>query len=368
MQYPHNPLIKALLAPFSLLYGIGVFVRNLCFSCGIFTSREFPFPVISVGNITVGGTGKTPHVEFLVSLLKDHFSIAVLSRGYKRKSSGFVVASTVSGVRDIGDEPLQMKRKFPDVEMAVDGNRVRGIVNLSRYNRKVNTVILDDAFQHRWVKPGITILLVDYHRPVTSDSLLPAGRLREFASARKRAGIVIVTKCPSGIKPIERRIIAKELDLIAWQSLYFTTIVYGDPVPVFTGGIPFPEREELKAMNSQILMVTGIVSPGHLKQHLSVISPVAAHLDFPDHHSFSKRDAGKIGRVWNSFEGGRKLIVTTEKDAMRLREIGNYIDDEIKINMYYIPIKISFVDDDGELFKNQILNYVRNNKRDGILY
>ncbi len=367
MQYPHNPIIKALLAPLSMLYGIGVFFRNLCFDCGIYTSREFPFPVISVGNITVGGTGKTPHVEYIVSILKDQFSIAVLSRGYKRKSSGFVVASTASGVSNVGDEPLQIKKKFPDVEVAVDGNRVRGIVNLCRYNRKVNALILDDAFQHRWVKPGITILLMDYNRPVTVDNLLPAGRLREFASARKRAGIVIVTKCPSGIKPIERRIIAKELDLFAWQSLYFTTIMYGDPVPVFTGGVPFPEREELKGMNSQILMVTGIVSPGPLKQHLSVISPVAAHLAFADHHKFTKRDAGKIGRVWKSVEGEHKFLVTTEKDAMRFREIGNYIDPEIRINMYYIPITISFVDNDGELFKNQILNYVRNNKRDRIL-
>jgi tetraacyldisaccharide 4'-kinase len=172
MQYPYNPIIKALLAPFSLLYAIVVFIRNLCFDLGIFASREFPFPVISVGNITVGGTGKTPHVEYIVSLLKDEFSIAVLSRGYKRKSSGFVVASTASGVREIGDEPLQIKKKFPDVEVAVDGNRVRGIVNLCRYNRKVNTVILDDAFQHRWVKPGISILLIDYSRPLYTDTLL----------------------------------------------------------------------------------------------------------------------------------------------------------------------------------------------------
>ncbi len=367
MQYPGNPIIKALLTPFSLLYGIGVFFRNLCFDCGIFASREFPFPVISVGNITAGGTGKTPHVEYIVSLLKEEFSVAVLSRGYKRKSSGFVVASTASGVRDVGDEPLQIKKKFPDVEVAVDGNRVRGIVNLCRYNRKVNAVILDDAFQHRWVNPGIKVLLMDYNRPVTIDTLLPAGRLREFASARKLAGIVIITKCPADIKPIERRIIAKELDLLAWQSLFFTTFIYGDPVPVFSDSVPFPEREELKGMNSQILMVTGIVSPGPLIEHLSVISPVAEHLAFADHHKFTKRDAGKIGRVWKSMGGGRKFLVTTEKDAMRFREIGNYIDPEIRINMYYVPITISFVDNEGEPFKKKILNYVRNNKRDRIL-
>jgi len=368
MQYPHNPIIKALLAPFSLLYGTGVLIRNICFDWGIFTSRKFPFPVISIGNITVGGTGKTPHVEYIVSLLKDEFSVAVLSRGYKRKSSGFVVASTASEVRDIGDEPLQIKKKFPDVEVAVDGNRVRGILKLCRYNRNVNAVILDDAFQHRRVKPGIQILLIDYNRPVTGDTLLPAGRLREFASARKRAAIVIITKCPPGIKPIERRIIIKELNLFAWQSLFFTTFIYGDPVPVFTDGVPFPEREELKGMNSQILMVTGIVSPEPLKQHLSVISPVAEHLAFADHHKFKERDAGKIGRVWKSMGGELKFLITTEKDAMRFREIGNFIDPEIRINMYYIPITVSFADNGEGSFNNKILDYVGNNKRDRILY
>lgn len=367
MRQNGHPLIKALLFPFSMLYGVVVLIRNTCFNFGIFISRDFGFPIISVGNITVGGTGKTPHVEYIVSLLREEFRVGVLSRGYRRKSCGFVIASTASEVRDVGDEPLQIKRKFPDVEVAVDADRVRGIRKLCSYNHGLQAMILDDAFQHRRVKAGISILLVDYNQPLKNDLLLPAGRLREYVSAKNRAVIVIVSKCPPGIKPIERRILMKDLNLYPWQSLLFSTFSYGEPLPVFDDSVPFPGREKLREEKTRILMITGIVSPRPLKKHLRGITPKIKHMAFPDHHQYTKRDAARIREAWESLGEQRKVMMTSEKDAMRFRQTGDDIDPEIRKNMYYIPVTVSFIEKDGEAFNNQILHYVRNNKRDHII-
>lgn len=366
MQQPDSPLIKALLYPLSLLYGIVVGIRNLLFDWGILPSREFPFPVISVGNITVGGTGKTPHVEHIVSILKDDFRIAVLSRGYKRKTSGFRIVSTGSGPDDVGDEPLQVKKKFPEAEVAVDGNRVRGIKELCRYNMDLSAFILDDAFQHRWVKPGISVLLVDYNRPLNTDMLLPAGGLREYISAKNRAAIVIVTKCPPDVKPIGLRLMTKELDLYPWQSLYFTGFSYGEPLPVFAGSQLFPEREEIKSDNIHALMVTGIATPEPLKEYLDTIFPDVRQLIFPDHHRFREKDLRRISREWQSVGEGKKLIITTEKDAMRFRNIDVFMP-EIRENMFYIPVRVKFIDKEEDKFNKQIIDYVRKNKRDHII-
>ena len=195
--------INKWLLPLSWIYGIGVKLRNTLFSIGILKTRSFDVPVIAVGNITVGGSGKTPHVEYLTRLLKNTFRTAVLSRGYKRKSSGFVQATAETTMPEIGDEPFQMKQKYPDVIVAVDKNRCHGIDTLVENDKDIDVILLDDAFQHRYVKPGINILLVDYHRLIIYDKLLPAGRLREPLSGKNRADIVIVTKCPKGMKPME---------------------------------------------------------------------------------------------------------------------------------------------------------------------
>jgi len=366
MTGSRNPLLTFLLLPFSFVYGLAVMVRNFCFDTGILVSQHFPLPVIGVGNITAGGTGKTPHVEYIVNLLKDTTCLAVLSRGYRRKSSGFVVASTVSGVEDVGDEPLQIKKKFPGIEVAVDTSRARGIRNICRINKKLQAVVLDDSFQHRWVKPGISVMLTDYNRPMKKDLLLPAGRLRERVSAKSRAEIVIITKCPPDIKPIERRIIKKDLNLFPWQSLYFSTFTYGTPLPVFAGAPSFPEREELKGVKYDILMVTGIVAPRLLKKYLRGFSPRIIQITFPDHHSFRSRDIRRIIAAWNEIKNDRKFFMTSEKDAMRLQKFTD-IDPGIKEKMYYVPVAVSFIDKDGEAFNNQIINYVGKNRRDHIL-
>ena len=207
--------IRESLLPISWLYGIGVSIRNFLFNIGILKSRSFDIPIISVGNITVGGTGKTPHVEYLIRLLKDNFNIAVLSRGYKRKSKEFILADDDTEMSMIGDEPYQMKQKFPNITVAVDKDRCHGIEQICGNNSTKNTdvILLDDAYQHRYVKAGINILLVDYHRMLSSDKLLPAGRLRESEDGKSRADMVIITKCPSDLKPMEFRVITKAMDL-----------------------------------------------------------------------------------------------------------------------------------------------------------
>ncbi len=366
MQKKRHPILTALCIPFSLIYGVIIFIRNQCFNTGLFPSREFNLPVITVGNITVGGTGKTPHVEYVVSLLNDNFKLAVLSRGYMRKSSGFVVASTASTAEEVGDEPLQIKKKYPSVEVAVDAKRVRGMKNLISYNPELEAVILDDAFQHRWIKPGISILLVDYNQPLKNDLLLPAGRLREPVSAKNRAAIVVITKCPPDIKPIERRILSRDLNLFPWQSLFFTTFSYGEPLPVFPDAKSSGAIESFEDNKPFVLMITGIASPDLFAGYLEGISSGIESVSFPDHHNFTKRDMERILKVWKSINHKYKVMITTEKDAMRLQFLSE-TEPEIKRNIYYIPIRVRFVKKDGEEFNKQIINYVRNNKRNHII-
>lgn len=218
------------LRPLSWLYGLGVGFRNQLFELGILRSRSFSVPVISVGNITVGGSGKTPHVEYLIRLLQDKAKVAVLSRGYKRKSRGYLLAEDDTPMRLIGDEPYQMKRKFPKIHVAVDKKRCEGIDRLTSDEATCDTdvVLLDDAYQHRYVKPGINILLVDYHRLILYDELLPAGRLREPKSGKDRADIVIITKCPPDLKPVDYRVLTKAMNLFPYQELYFSCLAYDE--------------------------------------------------------------------------------------------------------------------------------------------
>lgn len=252
------------LYPVSWLYGAGVWIRNRLFDWGIYKEKSFDIPVISVGNITVGGTGKTPHTEYLIKLLKPNYKVAVLSRGYKRKSKGFVLAQPNTPVNIIGDEPFQMKQKFPDIYMAVDRDRCHGIEELCNGYTAPGTevVILDDAFQHRYVKPGMNILLVDYHRPICEDALLPAGRMREPEKGKNRAHIVIITKCPKDITPMDVRVLRKQMGLYPYQQLYFTTLNYGKLYPITRQGKEYPIANIHK--DAHILLVTGIASPAKL--------------------------------------------------------------------------------------------------------
>ncbi len=358
--------IKRWLLPLSWLYGLGVGLRNMAFKMNILKSRAFDIPVISVGNITVGGTGKTPHVEYLVRLLKDHCRLAVLSRGYKRKSRGFVLATPDTPARRIGDEPFQMKRKFPEVTVAVDKNRCHGIDQLTEVGG-VDVVLLDDAFQHRYVQPGVNILLVDYHRMILDDCLLPAGRLREPLSAKDRADVVIVTKCPKDMSAIAFRVIRKAMHLYAYQTLFFTTMEYGALQPLFREAEGQRGERTLEQIrpDEHILLLTGIAMPEHLHRDLRPYSSHVTPLTYGDHHRFSRRDIKNINRAFEQLPEPR-LLITTEKDAARLCTADG-LSDEVKKHLYVLPVRIRFLLDEEEKFNQYITRYVRKNSRNGIL-
>lgn len=350
------------LYPVSCLYGTGVWLRNKLFDWGVYKERSFDLPVISVGNITVGGTGKTPHTEYLIRLLKKHYKIAVLSRGYKRKSEGFVLAKPETSVSMIGDEPFQMKQKFPEIYMAVDRNRCHGIDQLCDEHIAPGTevIILDDAFQHRYVKPGMNILLVDYHRLLCDDALLPAGRLRESEAGKSRAHIVIVTKCPNEITPMEIRVLTKKMELYPYQQLYFTAMNYGKLRLLFGQGKEYSLKNIRR--DTHILLVTGIASPTKL---INDLAPFNKHIDslaFSDHHDFTDKDMEVIKSRFLRLPEEKRMIITTEKDAVRLATHPS-LDESIKPFIYVLPIEVTFLQDQQELFNLNITEYVRKNPR-----
>ena len=357
--------INKWLLPLSWCYGVGVKLRNLLFETGVLKSRSFQVPVISVGNITVGGTGKTPHVEYLVDVLKDSFKVAVLSRGYKRKSKGFITANADTPMRMIGDEPYQMKQKFKNVTIAVDKNRCHGIDQLVENDSKLDVVLLDDAFQHRYVKPGVNILLVDYHRLIIYDTLLPAGRLREPLRGKDRADVVIVTKCPKELKPMEYRVITKAMSLYPYQRLFFSTLEYDDLRAMFPDGQNGKIRQLTDLKDHHTLLLTGIGSPQQLEHDLSPVITNLTPLTFADHHQFRKKDIQLINETFSALPSP-KCIITTEKDMTRLKDAEG-LSDDIKKNLYVLPVRVKFMQDQEDMFNQQIIGYVRKNSRNSIL-
>lgn len=357
--------INEWLLPLSWLYGLGVRVRNLLFDMDILRSKSYDIPVISIGNLTVGGTGKTPHTEYLLRLLLKKHKVAVLSRGYKRKSQGYVRAESDTPMEQIGDEPYQMKQKFPAAYVAVDKNRRRGIERLCGDAETADTevILLDDAYQHRYVKPGINILLVDYHRMISEDRLLPAGRLREPRSCQNRAGIVIVTKCPADIKPMGFRVIQKALHLYPYQKLFFSTLTYGRLQQLFGDG----ERSvETLARQDAVLLLTGIASPEQMALDLERYTRHITPLSFGDHHYFSAEDAARINEAFGRLEGENKLIITTEKDATRLKRLEG-LSDAVRENLYVLPVEVKIMQNQEDTFNEKITGYVRTNSRNSIL-
>lgn len=356
------------LRPLSALYGLGVSLRNKLFDWEVLKGRKFPIPVISVGNITVGGTGKTPHTEYLIRLLGDKYKLAVLSRGYKRKSKGFVLADENSNSTLIGDEPFQMKRKFPFITVAVDSNRQRGIDTLLALpdEKRPEVILLDDAFQHRYVTPSLSILLIDSNRIINEDCLLPAGKLRESPTEKRRAEIVILTKCTDKLLPIDYRILDENLKLYPYQSLYFTGIQYGNLIPVFKEvSTEILDPKDLK-QGTSILLVCGIANPEQIQNELSKYSRRIETLDFPDHHHFGKKDMLQIKKQFDALEGENKLIVVTEKDAVRLID-SPLVDEELKQSIYYLPIEVDFRQNQEANFNKQIISHIENFKRNKIL-
>ncbi len=358
-----NPFRLILLFPFGALYGIVTWIRNKFFDWGIFSSLPFDFPVISVGNLTTGGTGKTPHVEYLVRLLKDNYKVAILSRGYKRKTKGFLIAGDTTSAGEIGDEPRQFKSKFSDITVAVDEKRVRGIKELRRQLPETDLILLDDAFQHRWVKPGLSILLTDYHKLYSNDWPLPAGSLREFRRGAERADIIIVTKNSKILSPITRREITARLRPATHQSLYFSYVEHGHfkKIP----GIDCVIIN--KARFNTILLVAGIANPYPLEFHLKSYCDEFETLHFPDHHYYTSENVVQIIEKFDNIVTRNKIIVTTEKDSMRLSK-PEFIKLLKGYPICYVPIEVVFYKEDKSAFEKQILEYVRKNSGNNKLY
>ncbi len=331
-----------MLLPLSKIYGFAVGVRNLMFKWHILKQREFPVPVVVVGNISAGGTGKTPHTEYVIDLLRYKYHIGMLSRGYKRKTKGFVLATSRSTPLDIGDEPYQIYQKFGrDISVAVCEDRCTGIEELLRLDPRINLIVLDDAFQHRYVKPTVSIVLTEFNNPVFFDKLLPLGRLREPAKAIYRADMVVVTKCPPQLKAIEYRIFKNSLKLFPYQKLFFSRFNYTSLRPLFPDIRKDAPHMSWLGQDDTVLVLSGIANPKPLVRYLKGFKASIKVKVFPDHHNFNRKDLDAITKRFNELEGKQKIIVTTEKDAVRL--INNpYFPHQLKPHIFYQPIDVTF--------------------------
>jgi tetraacyldisaccharide 4'-kinase len=341
----------------SVIYRLAVALRNSAYDLGLLKSHSFTLPVICVGNITAGGTGKTPHVMYLAERLSEKMHVAVLSRGYLRRSRGFRAVSATDSVSSSGDEPLLMARRLTGAGVFVDRDRVNGIREIMLAHPSTGVVILDDGLQHRAVRAGMNILLTGYDNLITKDHLLPLGRLRESPPAMKRADIIIITKVPPGTTSEEMTRTEKELGVSTGQNIYFTTIAYEQPVSLTDGS-----KREITD-RTEVLLVTGIADPAPLIRYISGTTAGVEHIAFPDHHRFTENDLKKITSAFDSITGDDKMIITTEKDGVRLKEIVN-IADQVSKAFYYIPIRVEFVDNEEE-FLNKVYRYAGESKKYG---
>ncbi len=350
---------RILMIPLSLLYGFAVWLRNTLFDTGLLPSRQFPVPVISVGNLRTGGTGKTPHVEYLIRLLRSKYNIAVLSRGYKRKSKGFVVAGADSSCREIGDEPGQIHKKFPDILVAVHEKRSKGINMILEAYPETNLIILDDAFQHRYVKPGLNLLLTGYYNPFFDDFLLPFGHLREGKRRAKRADALIVAKTPTVFSPLDKRYFLKKLEAYKNKQVFFSTFEYKNLLP-FNKNAKISCAKNLKS----IFLLTGIANSVALEEYLKTICKDLYVHKYRDHHQFTKRDLVRIREHFDRTISYAKVIVTTEKDAIRLQDkrLRELLDD---IPVFVIPIEVRFHNSDEKDFADMVFRFLGQYKKTG---
>ncbi|MCM1336838.1 MAG: tetraacyldisaccharide 4'-kinase [Candidatus Amulumruptor caecigallinarius] len=353
-------LTGLLLYPLSRIYAGVMALRNKMFNMGILKQHEFDIPVVVVGNIAVGGTGKTPHTEYLIEALRFNYNVGVLSRGYKRRTRGFVLATRRSRPEDIGDESYQIYQKYgEDITIAVCEDRVKGIRQMREINKDLNLIILDDAFQHRYVKPALSVVLTEFGRPAFVDKMLPLGRLREPMSAINRADMVVVTKCLDQMKPMDFRLFKENLNLFPYQKLFFSKYAYGHLVSVFPESVTYIPALDWLTPNDSILMVTGVANPKPFARHLKGFKAKVKVLRFPDHHAFTQSDMALIQRRFEEMPGQRKFIVTTEKDSVRLAN-NPYFPHKLKGSIFYLPIKVEFMPQCEEEFDKAVNQQLRN--------
>lgn len=340
---------RILLFPFSMVYGAAIWIRNRLYDKGILRSTGFNLPVICIGNLSVGGTGKSPMVEWLVKHLQHHTRVAVLSRGYKRRTRGYALAGDHTTALDIGDEPMQFHIKFPDVSIAVGEERIVAIPQLLHDRPDTQVILLDDAFQHRSVKAGLNVVLTNYDNLFTRDWFLPTGDLRDERSSYKRAQVIVVTKCPPNLSVEQKEAITREINPLPHQHLFFTTIRYGTPYHII-------HRTPLSIKASdEVLLVSGIANPMPLKKHLQEVAKIYYEILYRDHHIFSIDDWNDIVKRYNNIQASQKMIITTEKDAVRLVKFGQALQD---YPLYVMPIETGFLFNEAQQFTDIISKFI----------
>ncbi|HLP52258.1 MAG TPA: tetraacyldisaccharide 4'-kinase [Chitinophagales bacterium] len=347
-----STISKILLFPIVAVYGFITASRNYLYDKKILKSIRFDFPVIGVGNLSAGGTGKTPHIEYLIFHLQYLYRVATLSRGYGRKSYGFLMADNFSTSTQIGDEPRQFKKKFPETIVTVGEDRVLALPKILHERPDTDVILLDDAFQHRSIRAGLSVLLTEYGNRFTHDSLIPLGWLREAKSNYHRADIIIVTKCPPAISLEERQRITAEINPHRYQKVYFSAIQYG---PLYSFYNPQLRAELTKDVD--VLLVCGIARYEQLKSYLETKGRKVYIRDYKDHHNFDRYDLDAIRETFNNLGDVKKIIVTTEKDAARLEEFTSWFSEN-KIEIFVQPIQVKFIDDDGDKFNSDVLSYI----------
>ena len=347
----NNTLKYILLKPLSVLYGIGVALRNKLFDLGVFQSQKSDISTISVGNITVGGTGKTPHSEYLLSYLSKRVATAYLSRGYKRSTTGYRVADENSTALTIGDEAYQVYRKFKDVTVVVDSNRLNALKRLQRHKVVPKVVVLDDAYQHRSLHPDLNILLIDYNRLTYQDTMLPLGELRESSDNTDRADIIIFTKCPDTIQPVDMLSTRVQINPFPYQTLYYTALEYDAPKGLFVDST-------VDLCGKEVLLITGVAQPQHLHKHLEKFASKIIALQFPDHHKFTDYELNEIAQEFDTLQANNRVIVTTEKDAARL--VNMNLPESIKEYIYTVGVDVKFLFGGQKDFNAQIDKFLRN--------
>lgn len=343
--------IRFLLFPFALLYGAVVWLRNKLYDKNVLKSTSVNMPIICVGNLSVGGTGKSPMVEYLLRLLKEEVNVATLSRGYKRKTKGYVLANEHTTALEIGDEPMQFHVKFPDVVVAVGEERLEAIPQLLHDKPKTQAIILDDGFQHRAIKAGLNILLTDYSNLFTRDFFLPTGDLRDERRSYKRAEIIVVTKCPDSLTEEERRKIEEEINPLPHQQLFFSAIEYGVPYHIL-----HPQQDYHLHKELEVLLVTGIANIEPLKAHILANTYTYESISFSDHHIFSIDDLKDISKRFSKMDQTSKIIITTEKDAVRLVKFREELEE---LPLFVLPIRHRILFNREEQLKKTVIGFIQ---------
>lgn len=344
-------LSNIFLLPFTGIYALIILIRNHAYKKGWFKATPFEVPIISIGNLNTGGTGKTPHTEYLIKYIKQSYPVGVLSRGYKRKTNGYKLAQTTSTAAQVGDEPLLLKWKHPNVQVAVSEDRVTGIPALTTEFEGHKVILLDDAFQHRAIQPGISIILTEYNNLFVDDYLLPLGRLREFKSGYKRADLIIVTKSPENLSSEAKNKIIQRIQPTSYQYVFFSSIKYGNIYPVF-------EREVAPIQKSEnILLLTGIANPKPMKVYLAKFFENIFERNFQDHHLFTESDIESILTTLKGLDGGARTIITTEKDATRLFPFAKLFKEN-GIDVFCLPISVNFASEEQQRFHKAIDLYL----------